>query len=72
MVYLLADLLYIYIISLLSNTVSQARELLLMVESECKKKVGLHMNTKNTKIMAFNTLESIVLKTADDQTLQVE
>ena len=42
-----------------------------MVESECKK-VGLHLNTKKTKVMAFNTPESIVLKTADGQTLQVE
>ena len=41
------------------------------VESECKK-VGLHLNTKKTKVMAINTPESIVLKTVDGQTLQVE
>ena len=58
-------------IALLSNTVSQARELLLRVESECKK-VGLLLNTKKTKLMTFSTPESIVLKTADGQTLQVE
>ena len=67
----LTDLDFADDISLLSNTLSQARELLLRVESECKK-VGLHLNTKNTKVMAFNTPESIVLKTADGQTLQVE
>ena len=47
-------------IALLSNTVSQVRELLLRVESECKK-VGIHLNTKKTKVMAFNTPESIVI-----------
>ena len=36
------------------------------------KKVGLHLNTKKTNVMAFNTPESIVLKTDDGQTLQVE
>ena len=35
-------------------------------------KIVLHLNTKKTKVMAFNTPESIVLKTADGQTLQVE
>ena len=39
--------------ALLSNNVSQARELLLRVESECNK-LGLHLNTKKTKVMAFN------------------
>ena len=65
----LTDLDFADDIALLSNTVSQARELLLRVE--CKK-VGLHLNTENTKVMAFNTPESIVLKTADGLTLQVE
>ena len=37
-----------------------------------QKKVGLHLNTKKTKVMNFNTLDPIVLKTADGQTLQVE
>ena len=49
----LTDLDFADDIALLSNTVSQARELLLRVESECKK-VGLHLNTKHTKVMAFN------------------
>ena len=43
-------------------------ELLLRVESECKK-VGIHLNTKKTKVMVLTT---IFLKTADGQTLQVE
>ena len=44
---------------------------MLRVEYECKKRV-LHLNTKKTKVMAFNTLDPIVLKTADGHTLQVE
>ena len=67
----LTDLDFADDIALLSNTVIQTRELLLRVESECKK-VGPYLNTKKTKVMAFNKPESIVLKTADGQTLQVE
>ena len=63
----LTDLDFADDIALLSNTVSQARELLLRVESKCKK-VEL-LNTRKTKVMAFNTPESIVLKSADGQTL---
>ena len=37
-----------------------------------QKKIGLYLNTKNTKVLAFNTLYPIVIKTADGQTLQVE
>ena len=55
----LTDLDFADDIALLANTVSQARELLLRVDSECKK-VGLHLNTKKNKVMAFNTPESIV------------
>ena len=47
-------------ITLLSNNVSQARELLLRVESDCNK-LGLHLNTTKTKVMAFNTFDTIVL-----------
>ena len=39
-------------IALLSNTTTQARQLLLNVESECKK-MGLCLNSKKTKVMAF-------------------
>ena len=35
-------------------------------------KVGLLLYTRKTRVMAFNTPESIVLKSADGQTLQVE
>ena len=39
-------------IALLSNTKSQAKELLLRIETACTK-IGLHLNTKNTKVI-FN------------------
>ena len=67
----LTDLDFADDITLLSNTVSQVRKLLLRVESKCKR-VGLHLNTKNIKLLTFNIPELIVLKTSDGQTLQVE
>ena len=45
----LTDFDFIDDISLLSNTVSQARELILRVESKCKK-LGLYLNTRKTKV----------------------
>ena len=48
----LTDLDFADDIALLSNTISQAMELLLRVDIECNK-VGLHLNTKKTKVNAY-------------------
>ncbi|XP_072165156.1 uncharacterized protein [Diadema setosum] len=40
-------------IALISDMTEKARELLLAVEKECKK-IGLRLNAKKTKVMAFN------------------
>ena len=58
-------------IALISDSVRQASELLQRVESESSK-VGLFINYNKTKVMAFNTLDPIILKTADGQILDVE
>ena len=67
----LTDLYFADDIALISDSVRQASELLHRVESECCK-VGLLINYNKTKVMAFNTLDPIILKTADGQILDVE
>ena len=67
----LTDLDFAEDIALISDSVRQASELLKRVESECSK-VGLLINYNKTKVMAFNTLDPIILKTADGQILDVE
>ena len=58
----LTDLYFDNGIALLSNNINQARELLIRVESEKEStKLGLHLNTDKTKVMNFNTLNSIDL-----------
>ena len=49
----LTDLDYADDISLLSNHVEQAQELLSRVESECAK-VGLRLNAKKTEVITYN------------------
>ena len=67
----LTDLDFADDIALISDYVRQASDLLQSVESECSK-VGLLINHNKTKVMAFNTLDPIILKTADGQILDVE
>ena len=50
----LTDLDFAENIALISNTATQASQLLLNVESECKN-MGLCLNSKKIKVMAFNT-----------------
>ena len=59
-------------IALISDTTEKARELLLAVERECKK-IGMQLNAKKTKVMAYNindttitTLDGTVLDVKDD------
>ena len=51
-------------IALISNLIDQAQELLSTVEEECKK-VGLEINAKKTKYMAFNITDDFDLKIAN-------
>ena len=67
----LTDLEFADDIALISDSVRQASELIQRLESECNK-VGLLINYNKTKVMAFNTLDPIILKTADGQILDVE
>ena len=60
----LADLDFADDIALLSDEIEQAQELLLRVENECKK-VGLGLNAKKTKCLAYNIQNPILLHTAD-------
>ncbi len=57
-------------IALISNEIEQAQQLLLNVERECKK-VGLRLNTKKTKYMAYNTQQSNGIKTDDGTELDM-
>ncbi|KAJ8375765.1 hypothetical protein SKAU_G00063450 [Synaphobranchus kaupii] len=57
-------------ITLISNTAEQARQHLLAVETECLR-VGLQLNSKKTKVLAFNT-NDIVVCTRNGETLKVE
>ena len=60
----LTDLDFADDIALLSDEIQQAQELLLRVRSECKK-VGLGINAKKTKGLAFNIEEPPPLQTAE-------
>ena len=71
----LADLDYADDISLMSDRVEQAQELLIRVETECAK-VGLRLNAKKTEVITYNidpqkkvplmTTEGIALKEVND------
>ena len=61
---MLTDLDFADDIALLSDEIQQAQELLLRVESECKK-VGLGINAKKTKGLAFNIEEPAPLHTTE-------
>ena len=56
-------------IALLSDEINQAQELLLRVEKECNK-VGLGMNAKKTKGLAYNIENPTPLHTADGTELE--
>ena len=55
--------------ALLSNTASQAQELLDKVEHAALR-VGLHMNAKKTQFMAFNQPHDVQIKTQDGSNLK--
>ena len=57
-------------IALVSNTASQAQELLDKVENAALR-VGLHMNAKKTKCMVFNQQDEITITTASGAILDV-
>ncbi|KAJ8340774.1 hypothetical protein SKAU_G00330650 [Synaphobranchus kaupii] len=67
---IVTDLDYADDIGLISNTAEQARKLLLAVETECLR-IGLQLNSKKTKVLAFNT-NDIVVCTRNGETLKVE
>ena len=54
---------------LLSDEIDQAQELLIRVEKECNK-VGLELNAKKTKSLAFNVIYPKPLHTADSTELK--
>ena len=56
-------------IALLSNTASQAQDLLDKVEHAALR-VGLHMNAKKTQFMAFNQPHDVQIKTQDGSNLK--
>ncbi|XP_072028360.1 uncharacterized protein [Amphiura filiformis] len=57
-------------IALISDTASQAQELLERIEKAALR-VGLHMNTKKTKCMVFNQQTEVDVRTADGTSLEV-
>ncbi|XP_071480459.1 uncharacterized protein [Diadema antillarum] len=57
-------------IALISDTTEKARELLFAVEKECKK-IGLRLNAKKTKVMAFN-IDDTTITTLDGAVLDVK
>ena len=65
----LADLDFADDIALLSDEIAQAQELLLTVEKECKK-VGLVLNAKKTKSVAYNIDDRTPLHTFDGTYLE--
>ena len=65
----LADLDFADDIALLSDEIAQAQELLLTVEKECKK-VGLVLNAKKTKSVAYNIDDPTPLHTFDGTYLE--
>ena len=52
-------------IALLSNVVDQARKLLTLTESECKK-VGLQVNSKKTEAIKYNSSVDKLWKTTEN------
>ena len=58
---MITDLDFVDDIALLSDQIKQAQELLNRVKKECHK-VGLGINAKKTKFMAYNTEEELELK----------
>ena len=65
----MADLDFADDIALLSDAIDQAQQLLLKVESECKK-VGLGLNGPKTKSLAYNVDDLTALKTLDGTELE--
>ena len=65
----LADLDFADDISLLSDAIEKAQELLLRVETECNK-VGLGLNGPKTKYLAYNTESNPPLHTRDGTVLE--
>ena len=58
-------------IALVSDEIQQAQDLLTSVENECQK-VGLGINAKKTKSLAFNILDPAPLHTADGTAIDWE
>ena len=65
----LADLDFADDISLLSNQIEQAQELLIRVERSCMK-VGLELNVKKTKFLAYNIEGNLSLRTDNGDDLE--
>ena len=65
----LADLDFADNISLLSNQIEQAQELLIRVERSCMK-VGLGLNAKKTKFLAYNIEGNLSLRTDNGDDLE--
>ncbi|KAJ8351146.1 hypothetical protein SKAU_G00226220 [Synaphobranchus kaupii] len=65
----LTDLDYADDISLISDRVEKAQELLTRVERECAK-VGLRLNAKKTEVIAYNTPDHLPLRTTGDTALR--
>ena len=65
----IADLDFADDISLLSDQIEEAQQLLFSVERECKK-VGLGLNGPKTKYLAYNIEEQQPLQTLDGTTLE--
>ncbi|KAJ8346398.1 hypothetical protein SKAU_G00277990 [Synaphobranchus kaupii] len=65
----LTDLDYADDISLISDRVEKAQELLTRVERECAK-VGLGLNAKKTEVIAYNTPDHLPLRTTGDTALR--
>ena len=65
----LADLDYADDISLLSDEIKQAQQLLTSVETECKK-MGLGLNGPKTKFLAYNIDDVQPLRTINGTTLE--
>ena len=57
-------------IALLSDTASKASDLLLATERECRK-IGLHLNSKKTKVMALNIPDATFLSMNNDEVEKV-
>lgn len=64
----LTDLDFADDIALLSNQIQQAQELLFRVERSCKK-VGLGLNAKKTKFLAYNIEDTVIIRTDNGEEL---